>query len=223
MKSSFLKNPRLVSALAGAAFAVAALGAAPLAQAAALTSVQISAIASLLQAFGADPSTVANVEAVLSGTATSTASASGDRGPSAEGVLHAGDHASSCSAIAANLSFGSSGDDVSQLQSFLSKDRNVYPQGLVTGYFGSDTEDAVQRWQAEHDIVATGTPDTTGFGLVGPHTRGEINKEMEVECEGGDSGATASSTVSSEGESEGASASSTASTATSSDSGSGNR
>ena len=34
------------------------------------------------------------------------------------------------------LSFGMSGSDVSVLQTYLAHDASIYPQGLVTGYFG---------------------------------------------------------------------------------------
>jgi peptidoglycan hydrolase-like protein with peptidoglycan-binding domain len=43
--------------------------------------------------------------------------------------------------------------------------------GNATGYFGPLTQEAVQKWQAAHGIVSSGTPDTTGYGAVGPSTR----------------------------------------------------
>ncbi len=61
-----------------------------------------------------------------------------------------------------NLSRGASGDDVRKLQEFLAGDKKLYPEGLVTGYFGSLTEAAVKRWQARHDIES--------LGIVGPKT-----------------------------------------------------
>jgi peptidoglycan hydrolase-like protein with peptidoglycan-binding domain len=76
---------------------------------------------------------------------------------------------------------------VSQLQSFLGKDKSIYPEDAVTGYFGNMTLQAVQRWQAAHGIVSSGDPGSTGFGYIGPRTRGEMDKEMETECEQGDS------------------------------------
>ncbi|MFO1152046.1 MAG: DUF4082 domain-containing protein [Rhodospirillales bacterium] len=42
--------------------------------------------------------------------------------------------------------------------------------GNETSYFGSLTTKAVQKFQALHNIVTAGSPDTTGFGRVGPKT-----------------------------------------------------
>lgn len=199
MKIFVTKNFSLIQGVFGMVCAILFLGMAPSVQAASLTPTEINAITNLLQAFGADPATVTSVQSILEGTttpATITVSppsiSSGASIPSING----------CSIIPEDLQIGSSGEDVSKLQSFLSKDGNIYPQGLVTGYFGQDTQEAVQRWQMLQGIVATGTPQSTGYGVVGPRTRSEINKEMEMECEGGDSNSSiASSTVSREGES----------------------
>lgn len=64
---------------------------------------------------------------------------------------------------------------VSKLQQFLGQDSSVYPSGLVTGYFGPMTEAAVQRWQAAHGVVSSGSADTTGYGYVGPKTRAAMS------------------------------------------------
>lgn len=201
----------LAAAAVGATAVLSLATLAPVAQAASLTAGQISAITNLLNAFGADPATVANVQSVLEGNAPIASASASSTAPQASptGVANA----SPCSVLGGNLGVGSEGEDVTRLQQFLSKDKSIYPQGLVTGYFGPATEDAVQRWQAAHNVVATGTPAENGFGVIGPRTRGEMNKEMEMECEGGDSNqssdSNASSTASHEGE--GSSASTTAS------------
>ncbi|MEK7133997.1 MAG: peptidoglycan-binding protein [Patescibacteria group bacterium] len=68
------------------------------------------------------------------------------------------------------LEEGNSGADVSSLQTFLAKDRTIYPQGLVTGYFGSLTKSAVSNFQARNGIATV--------GRVGPVTLVAINAQM---------------------------------------------
>jgi len=54
------------------------------------------------------------------------------------------------------LELGMRGDDVSSLQTFLAQDVTIYPQGLVTGYFGSLTKSAVSNFQARNGISTVG-------------------------------------------------------------------
>ncbi|MBI5456672.1 peptidoglycan-binding protein [Candidatus Kaiserbacteria bacterium] len=65
---------------------------------------------------------------------------------------------------------GMSGNDVSALQDYLAEFPNIYPEKLTTGYFGSATEKAVQRWQTARAIASSGSPESTGWGVVGPKT-----------------------------------------------------
>ena len=75
------------------------------------------------------------------------------------------------------LSAGSTGNDVTALQNFLkSQGTEIYPEGLVTGYFGPLTKSAIQKFQAKYDIVSSGDEVTTGYGFVGPKTRAKINE-----------------------------------------------
>jgi len=64
--------------------------------------------------------------------------------------------------------------EVTKLQLFLRQFPSLYPEAIVSGYFGDATERAVQRWQTEHGIASSGTPFTTGYGLVGARTRASI-------------------------------------------------
>ncbi|HOK21055.1 MAG TPA: peptidoglycan-binding domain-containing protein, partial [Candidatus Paceibacterota bacterium] len=66
-----------------------------------------------------------------------------------------------------NLSKGMSNPEVTTLQQVLKQDASIYPEGLVTGYFGSLTEAAVKKFQAKYGIDQTGT--------VGPITRAKLN------------------------------------------------
>ncbi|MES2215967.1 MAG: peptidoglycan-binding protein [Patescibacteria group bacterium] len=68
------------------------------------------------------------------------------------------------------LEVGSSGADVSALQTFLAQDRALYPQGLVTGYFGTLTKGAVINFQLRNEIPTV--------GRVGPMTMAVINQQM---------------------------------------------
>ena len=64
------------------------------------------------------------------------------------------------------LYVGIRGENVRLLQTFLAQYKDVYPEGLVTGYFGLLTEAAVKRWQAKNGIEAV--------GIVGPITRAKF-------------------------------------------------
>lgn len=62
------------------------------------------------------------------------------------------------------------GSDVTSLQTFLAKDATLYPQGLVTGYFGFLTKAAVSNFQSRNGIPAV--------GRVGPMTLPVLNLQM---------------------------------------------
>lgn len=78
-----------------------------------------------------------------------------------------------------NLSVGASGEDVKQLQVFL-HEGEYYPEGLFTGYYGMLTRRAVERFQLAQGIVSGGTPETTGFGVLGPRTRAALTTVKTV-------------------------------------------
>lgn len=77
--------------------------------------------------------------------------------------------------ITAQASVGATGSNVTNIQAFLASNPSFYPQGLVTGYYGSLTLAAVQRFQAFYGIVSSGTPTSTGYGRVGPSTMAKMN------------------------------------------------
>jgi peptidoglycan hydrolase-like protein with peptidoglycan-binding domain len=78
-------------------------------------------------------------------------------------------------AITTSLDLGSSGPQVTELQTYLASNATIYPSGLITGYFGPLTQAAVENFQTAYDIVTNGTPATTGYGRVGPMTMAKIN------------------------------------------------
>ena len=72
------------------------------------------------------------------------------------------------------FSIGIRSAQVTILQTLLAKDQSIYPEGLVTGFYGSLTVRAVQRFQERYGIATSGTPETTGYGVAGPKTREKI-------------------------------------------------
>ncbi|MEK7643090.1 MAG: fibronectin type III domain-containing protein [Patescibacteria group bacterium] len=81
-------------------------------------------------------------------------------------------------AITNHLDLGATGSEVTQLQTYLATNASIYPSGLITGFFGPLTQAGVQRFQAAQGIVSSGTPETTGYGRVGPTTMARINALM---------------------------------------------
>lgn len=74
------------------------------------------------------------------------------------------------------LSRGFRSNEVTALQAYLATDKSLYPEGLITSYFGPLTEKAVQRFQVRYNIAGPGIP---GYGNFGPKTRKALNELME--------------------------------------------
>jgi len=70
-----------------------------------------------------------------------------------------------------SLSRGMRGEEVTMLQEILATDPGIYPEGLVTGYFGPLTERAVKKFQQKAGIETV--------GVVGPKTKAKINELLE--------------------------------------------
>ncbi len=66
------------------------------------------------------------------------------------------------------LEIGMRGSDVAALQTYLAADSTIYPEGLMTGYFGPLTREAVKRFQARFGIPQV--------GRVGPQTLAAIGE-----------------------------------------------
>ncbi|MEK7067030.1 MAG: carboxypeptidase regulatory-like domain-containing protein [Patescibacteria group bacterium] len=75
--------------------------------------------------------------------------------------------------ITARLSSGMKNEEVRLLQTFLAKDKEIYPQGLVTGMFGKLTRAAVQKFQKKHGIKDVS-------GIVGDNTKAKINELLKT-------------------------------------------
>jgi len=69
--------------------------------------------------------------------------------------------------LTAQLDYGQTSVNVRNLQIFLASSPSIYPQGLVTGYFGPLTKSAVMNFQNAYGI--------SQVGRVGPQTLAKIN------------------------------------------------
>jgi len=83
--------------------------------------------------------------------------------------------------VSRTLSFGTTGESVRALQRALnSKGFTIASSGPgsignESAYFGRATEEALKRFQCERLSICSGTPSTTGYGLVGPKTTAALN------------------------------------------------
>lgn len=133
--------------------------------AAGLNDIQVTAILNLLSSFGADAATIHNVTVALKPSVATDPTTE----PHHEGFV--------CINLKSQMTLGSTdattGGEVSQLQVFLgdqgtvSAGEPIYPERVVSGYFGPATSRALQKWQKDHGISIT----TQGVGVVGPKTR----------------------------------------------------
>jgi peptidoglycan hydrolase-like protein with peptidoglycan-binding domain len=89
----------------------------------------------------------------------------------------------SCTKILNNLKYGMRSPEVKCLQEFLkAQGPEIYPEGLVTGYFGPLTLAAVKRFQQKYwqEILAPwGLTKDQPTGIVGPTTRSKINQLLQ--------------------------------------------
>ncbi len=133
---------KVAAVATGLALAMSVLAFAPMAQAAALTSAQVSSILSLLSSFGADASTIANVQASLTGTTPVVTTPA------------------TTSTFTRNLTVGSTGADVTALQNALKA--GGYMSANATGYFGALTKAGVIAWQKAMGV----SPAAGYFGSI---------------------------------------------------------
>lgn len=92
--------------------------------------------------------------------------------------------------FSANLNTGMTSSDVKRLQQLLNSDPDtrvavsgIGSSGNETNYFGLLTQKAVQKFQCKYNIVCLGTPQTTGYGNLGPKTRAKIRAVFEKVAE----------------------------------------
>ncbi len=69
--------------------------------------------------------------------------------------------------ITTQLDPGARGQNVTNLQTFFADNASIYPEGMITGYFGTLTKNSVNRFQAAYGL--------SQVGRVGPATMAKIN------------------------------------------------
>lgn len=95
-------------------------------------------------------------------------------------LIVAAPYIASADALNRQLDLTMSGSDVSTLQTFLAKDATLYPQGLVTGYYGFLTKAAVSNFQDRNGLPPV--------GRVGPMTLPVLNLQIANGVSGAVSG-----------------------------------
>lgn len=116
-------------------------------------------------------------EAVKAFQRTRGLEATGTLGPQTRAALNTylNPPAPLCPAFTAELSLNvtdaTTNGEVSRLQRILAQNPEIYPEGLVTGYYGPATDRALKRFQVEKGII---TPASSAYGLVGPVTKAAL-------------------------------------------------
>ena len=73
--------------------------------------------------------------------------------------------------LISQLREGATGESVKLLQTILTADSDIYPEGIISGYFGKLTASAVRRFQKKHGLEQV--------GFVGPRTLKKLNEELD--------------------------------------------
>lgn len=79
--------------------------------------------------------------------------------------------------IKERLRMGDNNAQVRKLQELLASDSEIYPERLVTGYFGPLTESALARFQARHGATPTGELDDNTRALINEYFANRGNDE----------------------------------------------
>jgi len=141
-----------------------------------LTSDQISSILTLLESFGADQDVLDNVRLSLEGGTISSQSSPQAGGSDGTGQAQTSVQTAPSGTLKGPFGIGMTSAQVTLLQQTLAQDSNIYPEAITSGFYGSLTQKAVERFQCKHMDICSGGPNSNGYGLAGPNTRAKINE-----------------------------------------------
>ena len=79
-----------------------------------------------------------------------------------------------CDEFDQDMERGHRGGDVEKLQRILSRDHSVFPEGLITGFFGEKTQKAVERFERKHGLLAS-----TTAGVINQDVRDFLHKHCD--------------------------------------------
>ena len=75
------------------------------------------------------------------------------------------------SEITSTLKEGDAGENVRTLQALLAADSTIYPEGLITGFYGPLTTKAIRKFQEKHGFEKV--------GFIGPKTKLKLNELLK--------------------------------------------
>ena len=73
-----------------------------------------------------------------------------------------------------DLAKGAKNDDVKRVQQLLAQDKEIYPEGLTSGFYGKLTENAVRNFQIKYGVIKSA--NDPGNGKLGPKTRAKLKE-----------------------------------------------
>jgi hypothetical protein len=80
--------------------------------------------------------------------------------------------------IKSGLRAGMEDEDIKKIQELLATDPSLYPRGIVSGYFGPLTEEAISRFQERHGLTVTGEVDEATKALIHEYFKEKQNGKV---------------------------------------------
>lgn len=76
------------------------------------------------------------------------------------------------------LKEGMSDDDIKKVQELLASDPSIYPKGIVSGYYGPLTKEAIKNLQRRHGLTETGEIDAETKALILEYFKEKTNGKL---------------------------------------------